>query len=189
MNKYSKLVIGTVVALLTVPAAAKSPFYIGADIGGAYVKDRVAIINEEFISEESLPTNRLAGNINVGADINEYFAVELGYFTTGKAKKDLPFGLKASTQYSAPTLDLIGNIPVSDNLSVLGSVGAAYVQADFEDSLGKQSAEDVRIKLGAGLKWKLNDSFAVRTKVDYIDVGTDVQDGLWLYTAGVQYHL
>lgn len=187
MNKLTSLITTFCVAI-SLPALAQmpsKPFYIGADVGGIR-----ASYNSD--TEDSQKKNFFVGNINAGWQFHDLFSMELGYFRTNNGSKTTD-GLKIGHTWSGVTFDVIANLLIVDRFSLLGSAGLAYVKMDTDldgNILGFNINEDgsddtTALKMGVGFQYKLSDSLNARTKVDFLGVN----DGLWMYTAGIQYHL
>ena len=195
-------VCAVALSLFVLPACASTekPFYMGIDAGGASVQLVKGIAFGDTERSDSQPTSFLVGNVHAGYEFDESVAIELGYFRTGdKSKKvvDTSFGapitVDSSVRYSGVSLDLVGNYPLIDNLYILGSLGGAFVKkeasvsvSDNTEELSADGSDDkTALKLGTGLKYDINSSLSLRTKIDYLDV----ERAMWMYTVGIQFNL
>ena len=111
-----------------------------------------------------------------GYQLNRNFAIEAGYFNLGKfsfSSTTQPAGsLNGEIKLQGLNLDLVGTLPVTGGLSVIGRVGAQVSSARdkfsgtgavnvLNPSPSKRSAS---YKLGAGLQYEVSPSFLVRAE-------------------------
>jgi OOP family OmpA-OmpF porin len=113
-----------------------------------------------------------------GYQFNRNIALEAGYFNLGK------FGLSANTvpagsldgrfKVQGFNLDLVGTVPLTDNLSALARVGAQYakVQSDFSatgaasPTIGSRKDNGTNVKYGVGLQYAFSPSVLLRGEVE-----------------------
>jgi OOP family OmpA-OmpF porin len=166
------------------PDWANSAWYIGAGVG----KSRANIDDERLI--RSLTANGATlGSFNaderatgyklfVGKQLNQYFAIEGGYFDLGK------FGFNATTSgngvlngeagFRGANLDLVGQLPLSQRFSLLGRVGMNYAKTSTHFTGNRLAAmtdpnpseRKVGAKAGLGLEYKFSEALAVRAEVE-----------------------
>ncbi|MDB5936379.1 MAG: hypothetical protein JWQ01_3723 [Massilia sp.] len=166
------------------PDWANSAWYIGAGVG----KSRANIDDERLIRSltangatlNSFTTDERATGYKlfVGKQLNQYFAIEGGYFDLGK------FGFNATTSgngvlngeagFRGANLDLVGQLPLSQRFSLLGRVGMNYAKTSTHFSGNRLAAvtdpnpseRKVGAKAGLGLEYKFSEALAVRAEVE-----------------------
>lgn len=166
------------------PDWANSAWYIGGGIGGAR-----ATIDQNRITQ-SLTANGAsmsaftkderdgpAFKLFAGRQLNRYLAIEGGYVDLGS------FGFNATTSdgalngqaaFRGVNLDLVGQWPLTERLSVLGRVGVNYVKTSTRFSgnrlnavTGPEASErKAGLKAGLGLEYKLSEALAMRAEVE-----------------------
>ena len=166
------------------PDWANSAWYLGAGVG----RSRANIDQQRLTS--SLQANgatvtsfntdeRDTGyKLFVGKQLNQYLALELGYFDLGK------FGFNAATSgngtlngeagFRGANLDLLAQLPLSERLSLLGRVGANYAKTSTHFGGNRLAAvtgpdhseRKLNAKAGLGLEYKLNEALALRGEVE-----------------------
>jgi len=134
----------------------------------------------------------------VGFPINPFWAIETGYFDLGHfgfTANTTPAGsLTGSARIKGLNLDLVGTLPITDQWSLLGRVGAAYAQTkDTFSSTGAVSVLDpsprkreTNYKFGFGTqyaftpaltlrleaeRYRINDAVGNRGDVDLVSLG------------------
>lgn len=113
------------------------------------------------------------GKIFIGKQINRYLALEAGYYHLGQ------FGfhavtsdgsLRGAARFRGVNLDLTAQLPLSERLSVIGRIGAAYTSARTEFAGNRLNAvtaprakqSKLGAKAGLGLEFKFTESLALR---------------------------
>lgn len=166
------------------PDWANSAWYIGAGVGQSRAtidepRLRASLAaNGETVTGFSKDQRDTGYKLFVGRQLNQYFAVEAGYFDLGK------FDFKSSTSgngvlngqaaFRGVNLDLLGQLPLSQRLSLLGRVGMHYTKTNTEFSgnrlLGSTnthaSERKLNAKLGLGLEYKFSEALAMRGEVE-----------------------
>ena len=139
----------------------------------------------------------------VGRQLNQYFAVEAGYFDLGKFDfKSTTSGngvLNGEAGFRGVNLDLLGQLPLSQRLSLLGRVGMHYTKTstDFSGNrlLGSSnlhaSERKLNAKLGLGLEYKFSEALALRGEVERYRVNDAVgnRGDADLYSVSLVYKL
>lgn len=167
-----------------VALADDSGWYVGANAGQSTAKiDDAKIISglvgSGVTSVTVSDTDRDTGyKLFGGYQFNRNFAVEGGAFYLGN------FGFKATTvpagtltgniNLRGVNLDLVGTLPITENFSVFGRVGANYTQArDSFSGTGavsvlnpSPSEYDTNPKIGLGIQYAFTDSLAMRAEVE-----------------------
>lgn len=180
-----KLSLITLAVLASSFASADDPgWYIGANVGQSN-----ATIDDERITSDLLgkgfsrttitDDDRSTGyKIFGGYQYNRYLAVEAGYFDLGNFgfnATTVPAGtLSGNIKLKGLNLDLVGTLPISEKLSVMGRVGANY--ADATDSFvgtgavkvldPNPSERDTNLKVGLGLQYAFTPALAMRAEVE-----------------------
>ena len=166
------------------PDWANSAWYIGAGVGQSRAtidepRLRASLAaNGETVTGFTKDERDTGYKLFVGRQLNQYFAVEAGYFDLGK------FDFKSSTSgngvlngqagFRGVNLDLLGQLPLSQRLSLLGRVGMHYTKTNTEFSgnrlLGSTnthaSERKLNAKLGLGLEYKFSEALALRGEVE-----------------------
>ncbi|MBC7700112.1 OmpA family protein [Aquabacterium sp.] len=167
-----------------VSSFASSYYYGGLSIGQSRAK----------IDEQRISASLLAGGLTTSAmsrderdmgyklfggyQFNRNWAVEAGFFGLGQfgfTSTTVPSGtLNGELKLQGLNLDLVGTLPLSERLSVIGRVGAqgARARATFSgtgavgvvDAHPRKNA--VNYKFGAGLQYEINPSFFVRGEAE-----------------------
>jgi opacity protein-like surface antigen len=127
-----------------------------------------------------------AGKLYTGGKFNNMFGVELAYVNLGKAEAN-----GGSVQAQLANVSLVGNLPVAEQLSVYGKVGAFYGFTDVDTTApGVATGEenDFGWSYGLGVQFDINRNWAVtgdwdHYRVDFVDRDDDVQ----LWSVGVLY--
>jgi OOP family OmpA-OmpF porin len=157
-------------------------------VGGALGQSRAAIDEQRI--RRSLTANGaaltsfdtderdLGFKLFLGKQLNENFSVEAGYFDLGK------FSVAATTAgngrfqgesgFRGVNLDLVGQLPLTQRLSLLGRVGMQYAQTrtDFSGNrlaaVTRPHASENKLgpKFGLGLQYKLSEALALRAEVE-----------------------
>ena len=166
------------------PDWANSAWYIGAGVGQSRAtidepRLRASLAaNGETVTGFTKDERDTGYKLFVGRQLNQYVAVEAGYFDLGK------FDFKSSTSgngvlngeagFRGVNLDLLGQLPLSQRLSLLGRVGMHYTKTSTEFSgnrlLGSTnthaSERKLNAKLGLGLEYKFSEALALRGEVE-----------------------
>jgi len=113
-----------------------------------------------------------------GYQFNRHFALEGGYFNLGKfgfASTTVPAGtLTGRIKLHGVNLDVVGTLPLTERLSLIGRVGGQYAKA--RDTFAGSGAVNVlnpnpsesafNYKAGIGLQYEVNRSFLVRAEAE-----------------------
>lgn len=165
--------------LLPVSAFAAEPgFYVGGKFGAASV-------DEDFIDDDDT-----SYGVYAGYTFNRYFALEGEYTNFGDLEVDID-DLEVDNPGVEPTsigLKAVGMLPVSDNFTLLGSVG--YHSYDLDpnggDNLGDAIGDDSSTDLfyGVGAQFNFANNVSVRAMYDRFEFDGPDADEISL---GVQY--
>ena len=166
------------------PDWANSAWYVGGSLGQsrAAIDDkrlaRSLTANGATLTSFTTDERERAVKLLVGKQLNQYFALEAGYFDLGK------FGFAATTSgngsllgeagFRGVNLDLVGQLPLSQRLSLLGRVGAQYARTTTHFSGNRLAGvtnpnpreNKTNAKAGLGLEYKLSEALALRGEVE-----------------------
>ncbi|MBB5370461.1 MULTISPECIES: OmpA family protein [unclassified Janthinobacterium] len=166
------------------PDWANSAWYIGAGVGQSRAtidepRLRASLAaNGETVTGFSKDQRDTGYKLFVGRQLNQYLAVEAGYFDLGKFDfKSTTSGngaLNGEAGFRGVNLDLLGQLPLSQRLSLLGRVGMHYSKTNTEfggnrllGSANTQAGErKLNAKLGLGLEYKFSEALALRGEVE-----------------------
>ena len=178
--------IGTLMAVAAAPAAAQDGGYY---YGGLSVGRSQAKIDEERITASLLAAGLTTTGMSRdergnafklfgGYQFNRNFAVEAGYFNLGKfgfTSTTSPAGtLNGQIKLQGLNLDLVGTLPLTENLSAIGRIGAQAANArDRFSGTGAVAVlntnprkTEVNYKFGAGLQYAFNPSLLMRAEAE-----------------------
>jgi OOP family OmpA-OmpF porin len=166
------------------PDWANSAWYLGAGIGQsrANIDDarliRSLTANGATLNSFSTDERGTGGKLYVGKQLNQYFAIEAGLFDLGK------FGFNSSTSgngvlngdvgFRGANLDLVGQLPLSQRLSVYARLGMNYAKASPHFTGNRlvavtnpnPSERTLNAKAGLGLEYKFSEALALRAEVE-----------------------
>jgi OOP family OmpA-OmpF porin len=166
------------------PEWANSAWYAGATLGQgrAAIDDkrlaRSLTANGATLSSFSTDERDLGFRLFGGKQLNQYFALEAGYFDLGKysfaATTSRNGSLQGDASFRGVNLDLVGQFPLTQRLSLLGRVGAQYTRTSthFGGNLltgvtnPDASENKAGAKAGLGLEYKLSEALALRGEVE-----------------------
>jgi OOP family OmpA-OmpF porin len=158
--------------------------YVGASIG----QSRAEIDEERItaaLSAAGLTTTSMsrderdtAYKLFGGWQFNRHVAVEAGYFNLGRfgfTSTTVPAGsLNGRIRLQGVNLDVVGTLPLTERLSLIGRVGGQYASA--RDAFSGTGAVNVLdpdpskrsfgYKAGAGLQYEVSRSFLVRLEAE-----------------------
>ncbi len=183
-------------AMLAVPAAhaaddtfinpewANKAWYIGAGIGQSRAtidRDRLVrslTANGATLGSFNVDEKDVGYKLYVGKQLNQYFALEAGYFDLGKFGFDSTTSqggtLSGDASFRGVNLDLLGQLPLSQRFSVFGRVGMNYAEAKthfrgnrlFAVTNPNPSEKKLNAKAGLGLEYKFSEALALRGEVE-----------------------
>ncbi|MGK5036831.1 OmpA family protein [Janthinobacterium sp. LB3P118] len=166
------------------PDWANSAWYLGAGVGQSRAtidepRLRASLsANGESVTGFTKDQRDTGYKLFVGRQLNQYLAVEGGYFDLGKFDfRSTTSGngvLNGEAGFRGVNLDLLGQLPLSQRLSLLGRVGMHYTKTNTEFSgnrlLGSTnthaSERKLNAKLGLGLEYKFSEALALRGEVE-----------------------
>lgn len=184
-HTLSTMSLALLASFTTLPASAQDSYYYGGiKAGEAHGKFDVDRISSSLLG--STPRATTLGRDDkdttygafMGYQMNRYLGVEAGFFSLGR------FGYNASTvpagsldgqiRIQGGSLDLVGTMPLTDRLSVIGRIGGTYARsrATFTGTgaasgvQSNTSDREVNGKYGAGLQYEFSPAFMVRGEAE-----------------------
>jgi OOP family OmpA-OmpF porin len=166
------------------PDWAHSAWYMGAGIGQSRAKiDDTRLIRSLTANGATLNTftadeRDLGFKLFVGKQLNQYVAVEAGYFDLGKfdfaATTSGNGALRGEVGFRGVNLDLVGQLPLTQRFSLLGRAGMQYAKTSTHFSGNRLAAmtdpnpseRKLNAKIGLGLEYKLSEALALRGEVE-----------------------
>ena len=166
------------------PDWANHAWYIGAGIGQsrANIDDQRLIrsltANGATMSAFNKDQRDTGYKLYAGKQLNQYFAVEAGYFDLGKFNFNAATSgggvLNGEAGFRGANLDLVGQLPLSERFSVYARAGMNYAKTSthfsgnrlFATTNPNPSERKLNAKAGLGLEYKLSEALAVRGEVE-----------------------
>lgn len=179
---FRLLAVASAVALTAAPAFSQSDafYYGGLSVGASRSKhDDFSLLGPAFtgpLTDLSRDRNDRGWRVFGGRQLNPNFAIEAGYFNLGRfdfsATVPAVGSVSGSQRVQGVNLDLVGILPLTERLSMLGRAGAVYTRARGSLSaplpLAASSVSERAggAKLGLGLQYAFSPSFIVRGEVE-----------------------
>ena len=192
-------VIGTISSSWVIAQDSTTGPYIGANVGSTRASFNTDTINQTLTGQGFTVRSRSEDNSSAGYKVfggyqlNRNLAVEGGYFDLGRFNYGLvtaPIGLVNSGAFNGETrvrglnLDLVGMLPLSDQFSVFGRVGAAYAQSRSNYNragtllLNNASTRrnETNLKVGLGIQYAITEALAVRAEVERYRISDPIRN-------------
>lgn len=191
------------------PDWANSAWYLGAGIGQSRTTiDKNRLVNSltangAQVTAFTTDQRDLGYKLTLGKQLNRYFAVEATWFDLGKSgfhATTTPNGvLNGEAGFRGGSLDLVGQLPLSERFSLLGRAGMNYAKASthfngnrlFAVTNPNPSQSKLNAKAGLGLEYKFSEALALRGEVERYRVNDAVgnRGDVDLYSLGLVYKL
>ena len=170
------------------PDWANSAWYMGAGIGQSRAdidsrQVRGLTANGQTVTSYTEDTRDVGYKLFAGKQLNKYIAIEASYFDLGKfnyrATTTGDGVLASETEYRGGALDLVGQLPLTQRLSLLGRAGLQYTKATTSftgnrlNALGNPNPPNEgrrNAKVGVGIEYKLTEALALRGEVERLRV-------------------
>lgn len=170
------------------PDWANSAWYMGAGVGQSRLnmdsrQVRALTANGQTVTSYSADERDVGYKLFAGKQLNKYFALELSYFDLGefnyRATTTGNGVLASQTEYRGGSLDLVGQLPLTQRLSLLGRAGLHYTKASTSftgnrlNALGNPNPPNEgrrHPKVGLGVEYKLTEALALRGEVERLRV-------------------
>ena len=187
-------VFGTVASSWVIAQDSTTGPYLGANVGTTRAQFNNDSINSTLAGQGFTVNSRTEDNSSTGYKLfggyqfNRNFAVEGGYFDLGRFNYSLnttPLGtFAADTRVRGLNLDLVGFLPLTEQFSVFGRVGAAYAQsrANFARTgalpltNSPTSRNDTNLKVGIGMQYAFTEALALRAELERYRVSDPVRN-------------
>ena len=196
MKKLVSVILSGAVLVSSAAFAADCDpkFYVGGELQGNQYNSG-AHKNEKNIKkghQKKFGKGGVGGGAFAGVRINEYVGVEVGA-SAMKGKKNAAKAASAdglaSANYSAHTkshnvyADVLGYVPVSEEVDLIGSIGVGQLTTKVKENLNAHGEDpnhtvgvDIRakasqkssktgVRVGAGAQYKFNENFGARFMV------------------------
>jgi OOP family OmpA-OmpF porin len=208
LNLQPRLLVLTLAAVFSPLLFAQAntndnDLYMGVSIGESKAKldnDHAAQsrmpagFSSDMLSED---TRGNAYKAFIGIPFSENWAMEAGYFDLGRFGFDAstaPLGaVSGTTDIRGLNVDLVGTLPVTENWSLLGRVGAAYAETKgrFNGTGGNSSSNerDTQYKYGFGTQYAFTPALSMRLEGERYHVTDAVgqRDNVDLISVGLVY--
>jgi OOP family OmpA-OmpF porin len=190
------------------PDWANSAVYIGGSVGqGRSHLDDVNVVNtltgNAPLARYSDDQRDRGFKLFVGKQLNQYFAIEGGYFDLGSYRFDALTtanrAVTGDTKLRGLNVDVVGQLPLSERFSILGRVGAQYTRTktDYNGAAitvpGNRYSSDTSFgpKVGLGLEYKFSEALAARVEMERnrINSGVGQRGNVDLISIGLVYKL
>lgn len=166
------------------PDWANTAWYAGASLGqGRAAIDERRLVrsltaNGATLSSFGTDERDLGFKLFFGKQLNQYFALEAGYYDLGKfsfaATTSGNGNLHGDASFRGVNLDLVGQLPLTQRLSLLGRIGGQYTRTSTHfggnmlGGLTNPSASENKAgaKAGLGVEYKLSEALALRGEVE-----------------------
>ena len=208
LNLQPRLLVLTLAAVFSpLLFAQANPYdnglYVGVSIGESKAK-----LDNDHAAQSRMPAGFTSEVLNedtrgnaykafIGIPFSENWAMEAGYFELGRfgfdASTTTPGTLSGITDIRGLNVDLVGTLPVTENWSLLGRVGAAYAETKgrFAGAVGSASTKerDTQYKYGFGTQYAFTPSLSMRLEGERYRVRDAVgqHDNVDLISVGLVY--
>lgn len=210
------LLVATAIPYSTASMAADADntgWYVGANVGQSSNKIDDGRITSGLLSggittfgglsTSSIDDNNssVGGKLFLGYQLNQYFALEAGYFNLGNlgftAHTIPPGTLDGTMKARGGNLDIVGSYPFSDSWSGFVRAGVTYnhVNSDFSSTGAVQllrsaySDNSADYKIGLGIDYAISKSMSVRLEGERyrLDDAVNYQENVNLISIGFVY--
>ena len=192
-------VLGLTAASASAALAADSSWYAGVDIGGTKAQGGVSALDQNFATDggvsTKLDTKGWTTSLFGGYKFNKNFALEAKFADLGKYKLDGTVGAATEAAKAHPMafcLSGVGTLPLGDQFSAYGSVGAcrwndrASVTRDGTSVVGHDKGTD--LTYGVGVAYAVTENVDLRAGWNrYAKVLHNKQD-VNAFTVGLAYN-
>lgn len=190
------------------PDWANSAIYIGGSVGQgrSHLDDRNVVDtltgNAGLTAFNSDQRDR-GFKLFVGKQMNQYFAIEGGYFDLGNYDFSAVTGanraVTGETKLRGLNVDVVGTLPLTQRFGIIGRVGAQYTRTktDYNGAAivvaGNRYSSDTSFgaKAGLGLEYKFSEALAGRVEMERnrINDGIGRRGNVDLISIGLVYKL
>ena len=168
LTRFAIVLLAVLPATVSAQPDTPRTFYAGADLGRSDAK-RWCIGTGSASCDSTSTAVRIFG----GYQLDETFAVEVGYVNLGKFKASFPDGSTDDAKVSALEASIVATWHVAPRFSLFGRFGGYYgtvkettsFAGSFQDSKGD-------LTFGVGVRYDLTPKLALRAQWQrYLDMG------------------
>ena len=184
------LLYAGVVACVFAFSANATEFEIKPYVGLDYVYSMSDIEKIDGVNAFEEDLNALA--LSVGAKLHQNFGIEMFYQKSEEGEKKFVNG-KTKDEYQAYGLDVLGYLPVTEKLDLIGSLGIGYYDVDIKAKTNSPAIsadgddQGAGYRLGLGAQYNFTENWGARLMARYVDIDIDGIDNMVDLTAGVRY--
>lgn len=171
----------------------KEGWYLGAGIGYSHNK----VENLDFFGDRDQKNSATGLKLYGGYQFDNIWAVEFEYVNFGKYTNKSTTD-EFSISSSGIGVSGVGNLPLSDEFSVFGKLGAftkfskAQVQSNDGDEYFQEKSASIVPMLGLGAEYHLTQNVSLRAEYEYFGASklkdSDIKLGNELLSIGVRYN-
>jgi OOP family OmpA-OmpF porin len=124
-------------------------------------------VSQAFVDERGLDEDDTGAKIFGGYKFNDYVAIEGGYYDFGEIGNS-----SSELEIDGISLAVVGSVPVSSKISLLGKVGVHDWDADVTGSASSavNTDSDTDAFYGIGAEYALTDSLKIRAELERYEV-------------------
>jgi hypothetical protein len=111
-----------------------------------------------------------------GFNVGGSFGFAENFFVFGEFESTEISEGGASFEMDQMSVGLGGNYPLSDNIDLVGRIGAAELDLEFDAGEGSVSGDESGYLVGAGLRGQAGDSVELEFGVLHVDLGEGLDD-------------
>lgn len=162
-------------SLLAAAAAHAEGLVVGGSIGTSRYKG-------DDVGGLSTDRSDTGGKIYGGYQFNPNFSLETGYATLGKFQS-----AAGEAKGTGVFVDAVGTLPLSNNFSLLGRVGA--FNGKFENAFAGTTDKGTNVKVGAGVQYDFSPNLGLRGEWERyrFDATGGTKANADLYSVGLNY--
>lgn len=170
--KKSLLAVSAIISTISI-ANAQDKFFFKPNIGLDYGISK-ADINGDLgkVLEDAFNTTGLS----LGARVHKNLGFEVNYSKSSKEEKSTNT-TQSETSYKSIGVDGIYYAPLLKGIEFFSTAGFAKYDFKVKGPGGKVSENDIAPRLGVGLNYNINDSFALQTSVKHSFVDIKSSEG------------
>jgi OOP family OmpA-OmpF porin len=179
--------------VLAFPAAAQSPWYLGASVGQSSIDASSGDIESGFLVDDAftargttLDDRDTGWKLFAGYRLSRFFALEAGWADLGEASFNTtiaaapagttptpPFPIRATATARGAFLSALAQWPVTSSLTVFAKAGAYRSEAEFTEVITTTGATRVSRterrtapNYGVGLQWAFSPGLGARLELE-----------------------
>lgn len=185
--KKSLLAASAALLATTSVASAEEQFFFKPNVGINYGFTKA---NIDGSSGSAVEDQFHSLGVTAGARIHKNFGVEVSYSKSSEEDKTTST-TQSETKFTSVGVDGMFYAPLAKNTEFFTTVGLARYDFTVNGPGGKASDDDIAPRLGAGIKYDIDDKFAIQSSVrhSFVSIGdSDIDiDGLNEFKIGLRY--